>query len=213
MANASPQQSTFYFAVPVFAAVLACAAPVLVLLPLKSAGAKFRDEALLAVRRPISLSSLVILWLSWVFLLSNWSESKLYLYAVYSVLLACANLIVERVARRRAWPVLLLWQFFNLLNLIGAGTSFIQPYRSGTGYDGMIPAAFAVSGSTGNSCSTSKSDVDWCNDGWITFQIIVAFPYVITHIVVFFLVGTRTMELFGGEVEEKHRLDDSESEV
>mmetsp|Transcript_35690 Transcript_35690/g.64716 ORF Transcript_35690/g.64716 Transcript_35690/m.64716 type:complete len:228 (-) Transcript_35690:151-834(-) len=202
----SAQQSALHFVVPTFAVVLTCAAPILVLLPLKSPRARLADEARAAVRRPISLLSFVVIGLSPVFLLSNYSKSGLYLYAVYSVLLASANLLVERLGRRRAWPFLLIWHFFNLLNLLGASASFLQPYK--VGGDGIILTVFTVSSTIGDPCPSNSFQEDWCDDGWLTFQMLIAFGYVIIHIALFFLVAARTLTLYGG-LEEAPEVQES----
>ncbi|CAL1137678.1 unnamed protein product [Cladocopium goreaui] len=189
----SPQQSAWLYALPSLTVITACLAPVL-LFALRSLSASqptARESWQLALRSPLSIVSLTIILLSPIFLLSNYSVSSLYLFAVYCVVLACANLLADKVGqRRRVWIALAVWHLFNLLNLLGGNLSLLQPYR--TAQQGLLPTIFQISGTAGGSCEYYR--VDWCEDSWITFQMIVAFAYIILHVVAFFIVGLRAVE-------------------
>eukprot|EP00930_Biecheleria_cincta_P046480 TRINITY_DN32058_c0_g1_i1.p1 TRINITY_DN32058_c0_g1~~TRINITY_DN32058_c0_g1_i1.p1 ORF type:complete len:256 (-),score=26.68 TRINITY_DN32058_c0_g1_i1:146-913(-) len=200
MASTPPQQSTWHFVVPIFAAATVCIAPALVLLTLTplATGDNMKREARWLVERPLCLVSVLILILSCVLLLSNHSVSSTYLFGVYGALLAVANLVAERMRRKRAWPLLLIWHFFNLLNLLGGASSALQPYEAGSGGRGLLSTILTISAAElGGSCD--RSEVDWCNDGWITCQILAAFAFVIAHIIAFFIIGTRTLHYYGGD--------------
>eukprot|EP00434_Breviolum_minutum_P031027 symbB.v1.2.027444.t1/scaffold2818.1/size74726/3 len=154
-------------------------------------GPSLKESWQIAIRSPLSLISLLIVLLSPVFLLSNYSVSSLYLYAVYCVILACAILLADKTGqRRRVWMALGIWQLFNLLNLLGGTLSLLQPYRASM--QGLLPTIFQISGSTGGSCE--NLEVDWCEDSWITFQMICAFVYILLHICAFFIVACRALE-------------------
>lgn len=79
---------------------------------------------------------------------------------------------------------------FNLLNLLGASLSILQPYRAAP--QGLLPTIFQISGTSGGSCA--YLEVDWCEDSWITFQMITAFAYILLHVISFFIVAVRAME-------------------
>eukprot|EP00913_Durusdinium_trenchii_P002263 g2089.t1 len=57
----------------------------------------------------------------------------------------------------------------NLRNLLGASLSILQPYRAAP--QGLLPTIFQISGTSGGSCA--YLEVDWCEDSWITFQMIL----------------------------------------
>eukprot|EP00933_Yihiella_yeosuensis_P038443 TRINITY_DN32376_c0_g1_i1.p1 TRINITY_DN32376_c0_g1~~TRINITY_DN32376_c0_g1_i1.p1 ORF type:complete len:228 (-),score=23.97 TRINITY_DN32376_c0_g1_i1:424-1107(-) len=194
----SAQQATLHFVIPVLAVLLTCGAPFLLIQSLRSASSTFKDELRNTLRRPLSLISVAVLFLSPTFLLSNYTQSGLARYGVYCIVLALANIVVDRLGRRSAWPLLLLWHFFNLLNLVGGASSILQPYSTGNG--GIIQEAFRISGTAGAACPTADYlQVDWCSDGWITVQIIVAFLFVAIHLAAFLLLAARTIHFFGGE--------------
>mmetsp|Transcript_51117 Transcript_51117/g.95758 ORF Transcript_51117/g.95758 Transcript_51117/m.95758 type:complete len:222 (+) Transcript_51117:22-687(+) len=209
----SSQQSTLHFVLPSVAVLGTCLAPAVLLALVKRPGAAMGDEARSAAARPLSLVSLLIILLCCIFLLSNYSASSAYLFGVYSLILALANLLADKLGRLKVWPFLAVWHFFNLLNLLGGGASLFQPYRSGP--QGLIPSIFQISGSLGGECPTGAYKVDWCDDAWITFQLIMAFVFIVVHIGAFFIVLHRCGPLFGPAppIEEpSHSLGDS-SEV
>lgn len=193
----SSQQATLHFIVPIFAVLLACNVPCMVLLPLRAQDSRIADEARETLRKPLSAMSLGMILLSPFFLLSNYSRNSLYLFGVYSVLLAGTNLLADKLRRPRAWPVLLIWHIINLLNLLGGSASFLQIYNAGNG--GLISTAFHISGERGESCGPSLERVDWCDDAWITAQILAAYVYIVLHIVALFVVGVRVVKLYGGD--------------
>ncbi|CAE7714476.1 unnamed protein product [Symbiodinium pilosum] len=123
------------------------------------------------------------------------STSNLYLFAVYSLLLALVNVLADKLARLKVWPLLALWHFFNLLNLLGGSASLLQPYRSAT--EGLISTIFQISGQFGGECPQGSYKVDWCDDAWISFQMIAAFIFLVLHIAAFFIVVFRCAPLLG----------------
>ncbi|OLP80666.1 hypothetical protein AK812_SmicGene38892 [Symbiodinium microadriaticum] len=195
MSTSSSQQSTLHFVLPSVAVLGTCLAPAILVAVARRPGSPLGEEARNTVAKPLSLLSLLIILLCCVFLLSNYSVSNLYLFAVYSLLLALANLLADRLVRQKVWPFLAVWHFFNLLNLFGGGVSLLQPYRSGT--EGLIPTIFKISGQFGGECPTGTFKVDWCDDAWIAFQMIVAFIFVALHIAAFFIVLYRCVPMAG----------------
>eukprot|EP00930_Biecheleria_cincta_P057729 TRINITY_DN43610_c0_g1_i1.p1 TRINITY_DN43610_c0_g1~~TRINITY_DN43610_c0_g1_i1.p1 ORF type:complete len:222 (+),score=19.56 TRINITY_DN43610_c0_g1_i1:49-714(+) len=193
----SSQQSALHLILPLFAVLFACNVPCMVLLPLRTQGSRIADEARNTLLKPLSVISLLVILLSPFFLLSDYSHNSLYTFAVYSLLLAAANLLADKLRRPRAWPVLLIWHFFNLLYLLTGSASLFPIFSAGDG--GLISAAFHVSGPSGESCSSGWKRVDWCNDVWITAQILAAYVYVAVHCIAFFVVGVRVVKFCGGD--------------
>lgn len=195
--NLSSQQSVILYVLPTLAVLTICATPPVALgslVRLSHAGQELRN----ATKRRFSLLSLVINYLSIVFLLSNYMLSSLYLYGIYGAILATANLIADRVAKMRVWGVLLVWHALNLLTLIGGTLGPIVPYSINA--RGIIGECLSISsrGGFGNSCPEGALAVSWCNNAWISIQLIVAFIYVLLHVAGFFFVCARVVHHFGG---------------
>merc|ERR1711920_759879 len=157
------------------------------------------QELKAASGRRLSLISLAITLLSPMFLISNYTQMALAQYAVYSMLLSQANLLIDRMAKRRALPPLLVWHSVNLLNLIGgAFSSLIQIYS--TSNAGLIMAIYNIS--PGGDCPDDGAAVNYCSDGWIAVQLLTGFFYLVLHILAFFVVVMRVVHSYGGEDEK-----------
>merc|ERR1712228_547453 len=140
--------------------------------------------------------SLAITWLSPVFLISNYTQIALAQYAAYSMLLSQATIMADRMAKRRAFPPLLVWHSVNLLNLIGgAFSSLLQVYS--TSNAGLIMTIYSIS--PGGDCPDDDAAVNYCSDSWIAVQLLTGFLYLVLHILAFFVVVMRVAHSYGGE--------------
>jgi len=193
----SAQQDVLQYVLPLFAVIMALAAP---FITFKALGRGTVIEELKAASgRRLSLISLVITLLSPVFLISNYTQIALAQYAVYSMLLSQATIMADRMAKRRALPPLLVWHSVNLLNLIGgAFSSLIQIYS--TSNAGLIMTIYNIS--PGGDCPDDDAAVNYCSDGWIAVQLLAGFLYLVLHMFAFFIVGMRVVHSYGGEDEK-----------
>eukprot|EP00927_Polykrikos_kofoidii_P056622 TRINITY_DN50721_c0_g1_i1.p1 TRINITY_DN50721_c0_g1~~TRINITY_DN50721_c0_g1_i1.p1 ORF type:complete len:243 (+),score=28.26 TRINITY_DN50721_c0_g1_i1:59-787(+) len=186
--------AVYYYLVPIAASVSVCASPLFVFKAVQSylphsPAPSLSGEVESAFRKPLSGVTLFVVILSPVFLLSNFA-SQLYLYAVYSSLLAVATLALDKVGHKKFWPVLWVWHVFNLINVLGGHPWVIMPYS--TTEDGLIRAA----GSASSKCSTPIGRDSWCAEWWLATQVIVAFVYTVLHIIAFGIVTIRSSVLF-----------------
>lgn len=202
MAGEDTQQNVLHFVLPVLAVITTLAAPFITF------GALGRgpviEELKAAAGRRFSLISLGITLLSPVFLISSYDQTALVQYVVYSMLLSQANLMADRMGKRRLLPPLLVWHSVNLLNLIGGNFSnLLQIYSTGNG--GLIMTIFGISQKVGGGCPDGSpfrgAVVDYCSNGWIAVQLLAGFLYVFLHILAFFIVALRIAKLYGGEDE------------
>lgn len=191
MVDLTSEQTVLHVVLPILAVLVTLASPFFAYYEIRK-GAVL-DEMKAGLQRRLSFFALVIIFLSPVFLISNW-EGSLYLFAVYSVLLALANLTADRIAKVRLLPWLLGWNTVNLLNLIGGALSIFQIYNSGSGsFTGII--------GTVRSLSTCDQKKDYCDNTWISVQLVFAFFYVLLHVLAWFVVFSRTLNHYGGEEE------------
>jgi hypothetical protein len=189
----SAQQDVLQYLLPVCAVTTALAAPLIMFWAL---GRKPVDEVKAAIGRPLSLISLVITLLSPVFLISNYAETTLVQYAVYSILLSQATIMADLMTKRRALPPLLVWHSINLLNLIGGTfSSLLQIYS--TSNAGLIMTIYNIA--TAGDCPDGAAAVNYCSDGWIAVQLLAGFIYIVLHILAFFTVLMRVTKVYGGE--------------
>lgn len=189
----SSQDATFHFVLPAFAVLATCFAPCITVFCI--ATTPLVSELVAAFRRRLSVVSIVIIYLSCVFFLSNWSASNMYAMAAYSVLLAMANIIADKLGRKRVWIGLAVWHAVNLLNLMGfaANVLFIPSYNVGSGLLGQIR-------NVGSNCKPAFGTTpDWCNNVYVAVQLIVAFLYILLQMLSFLLVVMRVVEHYGGD--------------
>jgi hypothetical protein len=193
----SAQQDVLQYVLPVFAVIMALAAP---FVTFKALGrGTLIEELKVATGGRLSLISLAITWLSPVFLISNYTQMALAQYAAYSMLLSQASLMADRMAKRRLFPPLLVWHSVNLLNLIGgAFSSLLQIYS--TSNVGLMMTIYNIS--PGGDCPDDDAAVNYCSDGWIAVQLLTGFLYLVLHILAFFVVIMRVVHSYGGEDEK-----------
>jgi hypothetical protein len=193
----SAQQDVLQYVLPVFAVIMALAAP---FVTFKALGrGTVIEELKVATGGRLSLISLAITWLSPVFLISNYTQMALAQYAAYSMLLSQASLMADRMAKRRLFPPLLVWHSVNLLNLIGgAFSSLLQIYS--TSNVGLMMTIYNIS--PGGDCPDDGAAVNYCSDGWIAVQLLTGFFYLVLHILAFFVVVMRVVHSYGGEDEK-----------
>jgi hypothetical protein len=193
----SAQQDVLQYVLPVFAVIMALAAP---FVTFKALGrGTVIEELKVATGGRLSLISLAITWLSPVFLISNYTQMALAQYAAYSMLLSQASLMADRMAKRRLFPPLLVWHSVNLLNLIGgAFSSLLQIYS--TSNVGLMMTIYNIS--PGGDCPDDDAAVNYCSDGWIAVQLLTGFLYLVLHILAFFVVIMRVVHSYGGEDEK-----------
>jgi hypothetical protein len=193
----SAQQDVLQYVLPVFAVIMALAAP---FVTFKALGrGTVIEELKVATGGRLSLISLAITWLSPVFLISNYTQMALAQYVVYSMLLSQASLMADRMAKRRLFPPLLVWHSVNLLNLIGgAFSSLLQIYS--TSNVGLMMTIYNIS--PGGDCPDDDAAVNYCSDGWIAVQLLTGFLYLVLHILAFFVVIMRVVHSYGGEDEK-----------
>lgn len=198
-----PQKVVLEYVLPTMAVVCAVAAPCLTFGFLVGA-ARLGQELTSAVVKPLSFLSFLVIALSIAFLLSNYLVNMtMLLYAVYSVLLAVANLIADRLAKKRVWPVLWLWHAVNLINLLGGTAGLLVPYAVNRNNDGVIAAALRASPLASQDrlgCPEAPLEgVVWCDNGWVAIQTIIAFLYVVVHALAFLVVTVRVASHYGGD--------------
>jgi hypothetical protein len=193
----SAQQDVLQYVLPVFAVIMALAAP---FVTFKALGrGTVIEELKVATGGRLSLISLAITWLSPVFLISNYTQMALAQYAAYSMLLSQASLMADRMAKRRLFPPLLVWHSVNLLNLIGgAFSSLLQIYS--TSNVGLMMTIYNIS--PGGDCPDDDAAVNYCSDGWIAVQLLTGFLYLVLHSLAFFVVIMRVVHSYGGEDEK-----------
>jgi hypothetical protein len=160
------------------------------------------EELKAATGRRLSLISLVITLLSPIFIISNYAQTALLQYAVYSTLLSQATIMADRMGKRRTLPPLLVWHSVNLLNLIGGNfSSLLQIYSIGNG--GLITTIYSIS--PFGDCPTAETSgytQKYCSDVWIAVQLLAGFLYLVLHILAFFIIGMRVVHSYGGEDEK-----------
>lgn len=209
--SSSAQADTLIFIVPVLTSLAVVLSPVLVFASLTDGTLGRGFSVLLQITwvRPQRLSqlSVAIILLSPCLLLSHYIRSTLYLFALYSVLLALANLAADWLARKRSWLIMSFWHAMNLLNLLGGGfSSIFQLYYINN--DGIVKTAahgpFTANSATGYDCNmpADVEQITWCSNAWVTFQIAASFGYVILHVCTFGIVVFRALMQYGGEVLE-----------
>merc|ERR1719191_136781 len=133
--------------------------------------------------------------LSPAFLISNYAQTTLVQYAVYSMLLSQATIVADRTAKRRTLPPLLVWHSINLLNLVGGTfSSLLQIYS--TSNAGLIMTIYSIS--PNGDCPDDDAAVNYCSDGWIAMQLLAGFFYIVLHILAFFIVVMRVAHSYGG---------------
>mmetsp|Transcript_44767 Transcript_44767/g.113337 ORF Transcript_44767/g.113337 Transcript_44767/m.113337 type:complete len:237 (-) Transcript_44767:136-846(-) len=189
------QQAVVLYVLPIITVFVTCASPAMALAFLVGAS-QVGQELKNVVQRRFSLLSLFIVGLSPFFLLSNYLASNLYLYGIYGAMLATANLLADRLAKCRIWPVLAIWHALNLLTLIGGNLGPILPYTINT--NGIVGECLRVSARYGDMCPRGDAAINWCDNVWVSVQLLVAFAYVLLHIIAFFLVVTRVVHHYGG---------------
>lgn len=216
----SAQALTFIYILPIVVSLVVLASPIAVFASLTD-GTFGRGMAILIQitwSRPQRLSqfSVGIILLSPFLLLSHYIRSTLYLFAVYSVLLALANLLVDWLGKKKAWLILCLWQTLNLMNLLGGNFSVLFQLYS-TGSLGVVKtAAQGVAGSPYDCVlGPGLQEIMWCGNGWVTVQVIVSLAYVLLHVATCGVVACRVLMLYGGEeafkqVEARGRSQDLE---
>ncbi|CAK0866817.1 unnamed protein product [Prorocentrum cordatum] len=202
MAEEDTQQNVLHFVLPVLAVIVTLAAPFITVSALGRG--PVIEELKAAAGRRLSLLSLGITLLSPVFFISGYDQTALFQYSTYSMLLSQANIIADRLGKRRLLPPLLAWHCVNLLNLIGGNfSSLLQIYSTGSA--GLIMTVFGISQRAGGDCADGSplhgATVDYCSDGWIAVQLLAGFLYVLLHVLAFFTVALRAVGLYGGEDE------------
>ncbi|CAK0839424.1 unnamed protein product [Prorocentrum cordatum] len=190
--HSSAQRDVLDYALPAAAVVMTLAAPFITFAALGRG--PVLQELRAATGRWLSLISLVITLLSPMFFISNYYQTTLLQYGVYSVLLSQATIMADRMGKRRALPPLLVWHSINLLNLIGGGNSLLLFYGLGPG--GLI-RIFIIS--PYGDCPDGDEAVSYCSDNWIAAQLLAGFLYLVLHILAFFIVGMRVAHSYGGE--------------
>merc|ERR1719188_918364 len=115
------------------------------------------------------------------------------------MLLSQATIMADRMAKRRALLPLLAWHSVNLLNLIGGSlSSLLQIYSANNA--GLIMTIYNIS--PGGDCPDDDAAVNYCSDGWIAVQLLTSLPYIVLHILAFFVVIMRVAHSYGGEDEK-----------
>jgi len=192
--HSSAQQEVLQYVLPAVAVIMTLAAPFITFAALGRG--PVIQELKAATGRRLSLISLVITFVSPMFLISNYAQTALLQYAVYSTLLSQATIMADRMSKRRTLPPLLAWHSVNLLNLIGGNfSSLLQIYSTGNG--GLITTVFSVS--PGGDCPDGDAAVNYCSDGWVAVQLLAGFLYIVLHILAFFIVAMRVAHSYGGE--------------
>jgi hypothetical protein len=198
--HSSAQQDVLHYALPTLAAIMTLAAPFITFAALGRG--PLIEELKAATGRRLSLISLVITLLSPIFIISNYAQTALLQYAVYSTLLSQATIMADRMGKRRTLPPLLVWHSVNLLNLIGGNfSSLLQIYSTGNG--GLITTIYSIS--PFGDCPTAETSgytQKYCSDVWIAVQLLAGFLYLVLHILAFFIIGMRVVHSYGGEDEK-----------
>lgn len=208
---ASAQHVAFSFFTPALCVIVGLLAPLLLLRHFRNRGggaglaplAHLKDVA----GRPLGGVLLLCLVLGPFFLMVNWTwSSSVYLLALNAEfwdLVALAGEILlagEKKGPLWFWLLVLLGQFLNALNLLGvppAGYGALLPKG-----DGLLPALFQVA-PTGcenlpqNPAARPYED-DYCDNGWLTFLIVLGWPYIALHVVVLLLTMLRAVDVGSG---------------